>query len=76
MRFRITGVPQQDPIQIKHIKVVQENSTLLDITNNQIDRLDYDVPVNLSRGSTSVIKVYVEMKNGRKISAPKTYKVN
>ena len=76
MRFRITGVPQQDPIQIKHIKVVQENSTLLDITNNQIDRLDYDVPVNLSRGSTSVIKVYVEMKNGRKISAPKTYNVN
>lgn len=75
MRFKIAGVPQQAPSQIMHIKVVQANTTLLDITNNQIDRLDYDVQVELERSAISVIKVFVEMKNGRKISDEKTYEV-
>ena len=76
MRFRIAGVTQQDPIHIKHIKVVQDNSTLLDISGSQITDLDYDIQVELARSSTSVIKVFVEMKNGKKIFGTKTYEVN
>ena len=75
MRFKIAGVTQQDPIHIKHIKVTQENTTLLDISNGQINDLDYDVQVELARGTISQIKVFVEMKNGRKLTSVKTYEV-
>ena len=76
MRFRITGVMQQDPIHIKHIKVVQDNSTLLDISDSQITELDYSIPVTLERNSTSTVKVFVEMKNGKKLYEIKRYGVN
>ncbi len=76
MRFRITGVMQQDPIHIKHIKVVQDNSTLLDISGSQITELDYSIPVTLERNSTSTVKVFVEMKNGKKLYEIKRYGVN
>lgn len=76
MRFRITGVSQQDPIHIKHIKVVQDNTTILDISGTQITELDYSIPVSLERNTKSTIKVFVEMKNGRKIFGKKIYGVN
>lgn len=76
MRFRLIGVLQQDPAHIKHIRVTQENKTLLDLTGDQITELDYDVPVTLSRGTTSFVKIYVEMMNGKKYNSGKTYKAN
>ena len=76
MRFWISGVMQQDPIHIKHIKVVQDNSTLLDISGSQITELDYSIPVTLERNSTSIVKVFVEMKNGKKLYEIKRYGVN
>ena len=76
MRFKINGVTQMDPIHVRHIKVTQGNNTLLDISNGQISDLDQNVQVELSRSMTSKIKVFVEMKNGKKITAIKTYKVN
>ena len=76
MRFRLIGVLQQDPAHIKHIRVTHENKTLLDLTGDQITELDYDVPVTLSRGTTSFVKIYVEMMNGKKYNSGKTYKAN
>lgn len=76
MRFRLIGVLQQDPAHIKHIKVTHENKTLLDLNGDQITELDYDVPVTLSRGTTSFVKIYVEMMNGKKYNSGKTYKAN
>ena len=76
MRFRITGVPQQDPIHIRTIRIIQDQkNTLLEIRNDQITDLEYNIPVTLSRDTTSYVKVYVEMKNGRKITSVKVYKV-
>lgn len=76
MRFRISDVPQHNAIHISKIKVVQsETNTLLDIRNDQITELDYSIPVTLPRNATTKIKIYVEMKNGRKITSEKIYKV-
>lgn len=76
MRFSISGVLQQNPEHIKHIKVTQGNKTLLDLSGEQIVDLDYDVPVTLSRGTKTILNIYVEMMNGKKYSAVKIYEVN
>lgn len=77
MRFRISDVPQHNATHISKIKVVQsETNTLLDIRNDQITELDYNIPVTLPRSTTTKIKIYVEMKNGRKIIFEKIYEVD
>jgi len=76
LRFRITEVDKQDPAQVKRIKVTQDGKSLLDLSTNQIDDLNFSIQITLSRSSTSVVKVYVEMMNGMKITKTKTYKVN
>ena len=70
-------VSYNDERSIEHIiKVVQDNSTLLDISGSQITELDYSIPVTLERNSTSIVKVFVEMKNGKKLYEIKRYGVN
>ena len=76
LRFRLTGVLKQDPAQIKRIKITQDGKTLLDHSTNQISDLNYALQVTLARYSISVITIYVEMMNGKKISETKTYEVN
>ena len=76
LRFRIVGVLQQNPEHIKRIKVSQDGKVLLDLTDERIDRLDYDVQVTLPRNTKSIANVYVEMMNGKKYNAIKIYEVN
>ena len=76
LRFRISNVVQQNPIHIAHIRVSMENSTLLDLRNDQITELDYSIPVELPYAKVSKVTILVEMKNGRKTTAVKTYEVN
>lgn len=76
MRFKLVGVLQQDPAQVKRIKVTQEGKILLDLTGERIDRLDYDVQVTLPRSTKSYVTIYVEMMNGKKYNAVKLYEVD
>lgn len=76
LRFRISNVVQQNPIHIAHIRVSMDNSTLLDLRNDQITELDYSIPVELPYAKVSKVTILVEMKNGRKTTAVKTYEVN
>ena len=75
LRFKISNVVQQDPIHIEHIRVSLEDATLLDIRNSQITELDYSIPLELPYGKSSRVKIFVEMKNGRKATAIKTYEI-
>lgn len=73
LHFKINGLPQQDPRHIKRITVTQDGQTLLNYSNDQIERNDFDVQVKLNREVNSEVKISVEMKNGKKLSAVKTY---
>ena len=76
LRFRIVGVLQQNPEHIKRITVTQDGNTILNKSGDQITDLDYNEQVKLSRGTKSKIIIYVEMMNGKKYYANKTYEVN
>lgn len=82
MHFTIRNVPGNDPGQIKSITVNQTGSNsgnLLTLQGKtQIDRLDYDVNVKLTRDEnsrTSVI-ITVEMYYGNTVSLTKTFEVH
>jgi hypothetical protein len=72
--FRIANVDGQDPAQIRRIQVTQGEKSLLN-TSTQISDLDQSLQINLTRGETTVITVTIDMKNGMKIVATKTYEV-
>lgn len=74
LHFRIANVDGQNPAQIRRIQVTQGEKSLLN-TSSQISDLDQSLQINLTRGETTVITVTVDMKNGMKIVATKTYEV-
>ena len=76
MHFRITNVDGLNPAQIKRIQVIQGEESLLNISHRQITDLDQTLQVNLTRGETTVITVIVDMKNGKRIVATKTYEAH
>ena len=73
LRFKIVGVLQQDPAQVKHVKVTQDNKTIVNDNGDQITDLDYNIPITLYRGTRSIVNIYVEMMNGKKYNAVKIY---
>jgi len=77
MRLIVQNVPDRDPSQIKSIQVTDAaNTRLLILQDSQIDRLDYDVPLDLEYGVSTTINITVEMYNGNILKTSKTYEVN
>ena len=76
MRFSIGGVINQDPNHVKRVLIKKGNDLLERYEGSQqIKELNFDVPVNLEYGKTTVIDITVIMKNGKQISAQKIYEV-
>ena len=75
IKFKVSNVPQQDPEQIKRITIKQNGKNVVQLQNNQITDLIFDIPVELVRDKKTIIKIEVVMKNGRILNASKTYEV-
>ncbi|MCF0215534.1 MAG: FecR domain-containing protein [Fibrobacteraceae bacterium] len=77
LHFKINNVPYHDPAQIKSISVVNTRNgskTFLQ-GNHQITDLDYDIPIDLERNTKTTVEIKVVMKNGKILTATKTYEV-
>lgn len=80
VHFKIHGLAKNDPSQIESITVTKKGSSgnILYLTNNSkdgIDRLDYDVQMELERGKQNVLTVKVKLFSGKIIENTATYEV-
>lgn len=75
LRFGIKNVPGNDYVHIKRVVVKQGSTILLEKKGEQIDDINYDVPVELTRGEKNVFDIIVEMKHGEVLTEQKTYEV-
>lgn len=74
--YSITGVPDQDPSHIKRIVVKQGNENLQFLEGStRITDLRQSVDVELEYGKKTEIEIQVLLKNGKTITATKTYEV-
>lgn len=75
LRFSVKNVIGNDPVHMKRVIVKKNGSTLFDQRNEQIDDVNFDIPVELVRGEKNVFDIVVEMKHGEVLTEQKTYEV-
>ncbi len=74
LRFRIR-LAENDPNYIHKVVIKQNGVDILTESAGQIQSLDYEVPVELTRNKNNVFDVYVTHKSGYKSHVQKTYEV-
>ncbi len=72
LRFSIN---LDDVSEVYSVTVKQNGRNILHETLNQIESLDYDIPVDLVRGKVTKFEVIVKHKSGRVATATKNYEV-
>ena len=76
MRFKISGIPQNDPSHIRRISISQSGkpTEIMQATDFQ-GAVSFDKQIELTWGKITTVKVEVVMKNGKILSSTKTYEV-
>lgn len=74
LQFKIR-TPENDPSQLYKVLVKQNGNIILQETLSQIQNMDYQIPVELVRGTVSRIDIEVTHKSGYKAKAKKVYEV-
>lgn len=76
LRFQINGIPQNDPVYIKQITISQEGKPTITLRETDFQSTSFDQQIELVRDKNTKVVITVKMKNGRTLSATKTYKVH
>lgn len=76
LRFKVIGIPQNDPIYIKRISITQDNKPTINLYPTDFQSTSFDQQIELTRGKNSNVKIEVVMKNGKMLSVTKTYEVH
>ena len=74
LQFRIR-VPDNAPENLYRVTVKQNGKVILQETLSQIQGLDYQIPVELSRGSANRLEIEAQHKSGFRAKAKKVYEV-
>lgn len=75
LQFKVKN-PENDPVFLHKVTVKQNGKVILQETLNQIQSLDYDVPVDLVRRAQNKFDIEVIHKSGFKAKAQKIFEVN
>jgi len=75
VRFRIKNIPENDPQYLSKLVLKRNGQTITTFRDSQIDRLDYEFPIELVREETTQYEFIVTSKNGSSRKATKTYEV-
>ncbi len=75
VRFRIKNIPGNDSQYLSKLELKRNGQTVVTFRGSQIDRLDYEFPIELVREETTQYEFIVTSKNGSTRKATKTYEV-
>ncbi|MCQ2105495.1 MAG: FecR domain-containing protein [Fibrobacter sp.] len=73
MHFKVTGIPQNNPIYIKQISISQDGKSPITLKLTDFQSTSFDHQIELIWGKRSNVKIDVIMKSGKMLTLTKTY---
>lgn len=75
LKFQLAGIDPADLKEIKDIKVRRAGKVIKTYGQLELNGLNYEIPVSIDLNKIANFEVVVTLKNGKSISAKKTYEV-